>query len=387
MAKDFYNTLGVARNASEAELKAAYRKLALKLHPDRNPGNKDAESKFKEVNEAYQILSDSKKRQLYDAYGEAGVNAGAAGGGGQGGFGGFPGGGGFPPGADVGDLFGDIFESFFGGVPGGAGRQRTRRGNDLRYETSIDLEEAYKGTTISLEYERVGACPKCAGTGAKPGTGLKRCGTCHGAGRVQFAQGFFSMTQTCQHCSGAGKVVEAPCGSCAGAGRVRVPTKRTVRVPPGIEDGSSLRVQGAGEGGGANTVPGDLYVQIKIRHHPKFERDGDDLLFQRRISFPEAALGCTLEVPTMAGTPAAIKIPPGIQDGTTLRVREKGMPRLQARGNGDLLVRLKVEVPKVLTARQKELLEEFAKTLNGEHDEKKPETGKDGGLFKKIFGE
>ncbi|MBI4345640.1 MAG: molecular chaperone DnaJ [Elusimicrobia bacterium] len=381
MPRDLYNTLGVPRNATEAELKAAYRKLALKLHPDRNPGNKDAEAKFKEVNEAYQILSDPKKRQLYDAYGEAGVQQGAGGGPG----GGFPGG--FPPGADVGDLFGDIFESFFGGMPGGPPRQRTRRGNDLRYETSIDLEEAYKGTTVSVEYDRVSACPKCGGSGAKAGTGLKRCGTCHGAGRVQFAQGFFSMTQTCPTCGGAGRVVENPCGSCAGAGRVRQPTKRTVRVPAGIEDGSSLRVQGAGEGGGPNTVPGDLYVQIKVRTHAQFERDGDDLLYQRRISFPEAALGCTLEVPTLAGPKATIKVPPGVQDGTTLRVRERGMPRLQARGNGDLLVRLKVEVPKHLTPRQRELLEEFAKSLHGEETPKPAEGSKEGGIFKKIFGE
>lgn len=383
MAKDFYNTLGVPRNASEAEIKSAYRKLALKLHPDRNPGNKEAEARFKEVNEAYQVLSDGNKRKLYDTYGEAAVSGAA---GGPGGFpGGFGGGGGFA-GPEVGDLFGDIFESFFGGA--GPGARRQRRGNDLRYEASIDLEEAYKGTTITVEYERVSACAKCNGSGAKPGTGLKRCGTCQGAGRVQFAQGFFTMSQTCPHCGGAGRVVEHACPGCGGAGRVKQPTKRTVRVPPGIEDGSSLRVQGAGEGGGQHTVAGDLYVQIRIRPHPQFERHEDDLAYQRRISFPEAALGCTLEVPTLAGPKATIKVPPGVQDGTTLRVREKGMPKLQARGHGDLLVRLRIDVPKALTPRQKELLEEFARTLDGE-DEKGggPKAGGEGGIFKKIFGQ
>lgn len=382
MAKDFYNTLGVPRNATEAEIKAAYRKLALKLHPDRNPGNKDAESKFKDVNEAYQILSDGKKRKLFDTYGEAGVSQGA---GGQGGFGG---GGGFAGAGDPGDLFGDIFESFFGGAPPGARRQR--RGNDLKYEAAIDLEEAFKGTTIPVAYDRVSACPKCAGSGAKAGTGLKRCGTCQGAGRVQFAQGFFTMSQACPHCGGAGRVVEHPCPSCAGAGRVRQPTKRTVRVPPGIEDGSSLRVQGAGEGGGPNTVPGDLYVQVRIRPHPKFERHDDDLLYQRRINFPEAALGCTLEVPTLEGPKTTIKVPAGVQDGTTLRVREKGMPKLQARGHGDLLVRLRVDVPKNLTPRQRELLEEFGRTLHGDETGDTPKGGAakgEGGIFKKIFGE
>ena len=379
MAKDFYQTLGLPRNATEAEIKSAYRKLALKLHPDRNPDNKDSETRFKEVNEAYQVLSDPKKRQLYDAYGEAGVSAGA--GGGPGGFGGF---GGMHGGPDVNDLFGDIFENFFGGVPGGAPR-RARRGDDLRYEAVIDLEEAYKGSTVTLEYDRVAACATCGGTGAKPGTGFKRCETCRGAGRVQFSQGFFSMSQMCPHCGGAGRVVESACQGCRGAGRVRQNAKRSIRVPPGIEDGSSLRVQGAGEGGGHGTIPGDLYVHVKVRPHPRFERSGDDLVYKQRISFPQAALGCTLEVPTIAGPKAVIKVPGGVQDGTTLRVREKGMPRLRARSSGDLLVKLKIEVPKTLTARQKELLEEFAKTLDGGVHPPKPEG--EGGIFKKIFGD
>ncbi|MBI4424694.1 MAG: molecular chaperone DnaJ, partial [Elusimicrobia bacterium] len=332
--------------------------------------------RFKEVNEAYQVLSDAKKRQLFDAYGEAGVSAGAGGAGG-----GFPGG--FQGGADVGDIFGDIFETFFGGQPGQPGR-RQRRGNDLRYETTIDLEDAYNGTTVNVAYDRIAACAKCGGTGAKAGTGLKRCATCHGAGRVQFAQGFFSMSQPCPHCGGAGRVVESPCGSCAGAGRVRQPTQRTVRVPAGIEDGSSLRVQGAGEGGGAGVVPGDLYVNIHVKTHPQFERAGDDLLYQRRLTFPQAALGCTVEVPTLGGPKASIKVPAGVQDGTTLRVREKGMPKLHGRGHGDLLVRLRVEVPKQLTPRQRELLEEFARTLEGEPVE---EPKGEGGIFKKIFGD
>ena len=388
MAKDFYQTLGVPRNATDVEIKSAYRKLALKLHPDRNPGSKEMEARFKDANEAYQVLSDGNKRKLYDAYGEAGV-AGAGphpgGPGGFGGFGGFPGGG-MHGGPDLSDIFGDLFEGVFPGASGGVGR-RPRRGDDLRYEAVIDLEEAYKGSTVSLEYDRVTGCPKCNGSGAKPGTGLKQCATCRGAGRVQFSQGFFSMSQACPHCGGAGRVVESACSACNGGGRVRQRAKRTVRVPPGIEDGSSLRVQGAGEGGGHGTVPGDLYVHIKVRPHPRFERSEDDLIYKQRITFPQAALGCTLEVPTLGGPKAVIKVPAGVQDGTTLRIHDQGMPRLQARGSGDLLVRLKVEIPKNLTPKQRQLLEEFARTLDGGAPPAKPESEGEGGIFKKIFGQ
>ncbi len=379
MPKDYYQTIGVPRNATESEIKAAYRKMALKYHPDRNPGSKEAEQKFKDVNEAYQVLSDSKKRQLYDQYGEAGVSAGA--GAGPGGFGGFQGA------PDMGDIFGDIFENFFGGAGGGGGRRsQARRGADLRYEATIDLEEAYHGTTVTVEYERVASCPKCGGTGAKPGTGLKRCTGCHGAGRVQFSQGFFSLSQTCPQCGGVGKIVEHPCKDCRGAGRVRMPTKRTVRVPPGIEEGSSLRIQGGGEAGTQGAAAGDLYVVIHVRPSTRFERQEDDLLYQRTITFPEAALGCTIEVPTISGEKASIRVPAGVQDGTTLRVREKGMPHLHGRGFGDMLVKLKIEVPKHLNEHQRRLLEEFARSLNGE-DPAAPDPKSESGIFKKIFGD
>lgn len=380
MASDYYKILGVPKNASESEIKSAYRKLALKYHPDRNQGNKDAEAKFKEVNGAYQVLSDPQKRQMYDQYGEAGVSGAA--GGGPGGFQGFGG-----AGPDVGDIFGDIFENFFGGGVDLGGRGRARRGADLKYEATIDLEEAYRGTEVTVEYGRLEACGTCDGTGARPGSGMKRCAQCRGTGRMQFSQGFFTMSQACTRCGGAGSVIETPCRDCGGAGRVRRQTRRTVKIPPGVGDGSTLRVQGAGEAGPPRTPHGDLYVQLHVRHHPHFERAGDDLHYQRRITFPEAALGCSIEVPTLEGVRATIKVPPGTQDGTTLRLRDKGMPRLQARGHGDLLVKVKVEVPTGLTARQRALLEEFAKTLeNGdEHPHPKPKKD-DGGIFNKIFG-
>ncbi|MBI3549371.1 MAG: molecular chaperone DnaJ [Elusimicrobia bacterium] len=393
MAEDFYKLLGVARNATDAEIKSAYRKLALKFHPDRNPGNKEAEAKFKEVNSAYQVLSDANKRQVYDQYGEAGVNASAAGGpGGAGPFGG-GGFGGFNPGAGgfSGDIFGDIFESLFAGAEGagGGGRGRSRRGSDLKFEATIDLEEAFKGTQTTVRYERMVTCSKCHGSGAKPGTGVKRCSVCRGSGRQQFSQGLFTMSQTCSQCRGEGTIIETPCKDCDGNGRIAQKTERTIRIPPGIPDDATLRVQGAGETGGRANEPGDLFVQVHVRDHSQFHRDGDDLHYQRRVSFPEAALGATAEVPTIEGEKTTIKIPEGTQDGTTLRIREKGMVKLNGRGRGDLFVKVKVEVPRHLTPEQKGILEKFQKSLDGEP----PGPGEhlkerhDSGIFKKIFGD
>lgn len=367
MAQDYYSILGVPRNASEAEIKSAYRKLAMKYHPDRNPGNKEAEAKFREANAAYEVLSDEKKRRLYDQYGEAGVSGAAAGGPGFGGFqGGFAG-------ADVGDMFGDIFESFFGG---GAGRGRASRGNDLKYEVEVTLEDAFKGSQVPLRFERVEACDACGGTGAKSG-GVKRCPGCRGSGRVQFSQGFFSMSQTCPQCGGEGQVVEHPCKDCRGAGRVRKQAKLTVKVPAGIYDGATLRIQGEGEAGPRGAARGDLYVVTRVRPDPRFERDGDDLRTKAPVEFADAALGTTIDVPTIDGEPARIKVPSGTQPGALLRLRDRGMPKLQGRGRGDLLVEVKVHVPQHLNARQRELLQKFR--------EASAEEG--GGIFGKLFGQ
>lgn len=381
MASDYYKLLGVPRNATDAEIKAAYRRLALRYHPDRNSGDKEAEGRFKEINSAYQVLSDSQKRQLYDHYGEAGVAAGSAQGAGGPGFGGFRG----APG-DFGDLFGDIVESFFGGG-GGRGR-RSRRGADLKVEAEIDLEEAYRGTVVKVQYDRLAACSKCGGSGAKPGTGRKRCAACRGSGRIQFAQGFFTMSQACPQCRGEGGVIGDPCRECGGAGRLRQAAQRAVRVPAGVADGSTLRIHEGGEAAGPGGAVGDLYVVLRVRHHAHFERVEDDLHYQRRVSFPEAALGSVFEVPTLSGEKAVIRVPAGTQDGTTFRLREKGMPRLQGRGHGDLLVKVKVEVPAHLSPRQRGLLEEFARSLLGEIDSQSPQepSKEDGGIFRKIFG-
>lgn len=398
VAEDYYNLLGVARNASEAEIKTAYRKLAMKYHPDRNPGNKDAEENFRKINTAYEVLSDANKRKLYDQFGEAAFS--------QGGPGGGPGGPGFNPfggagnpfggaggaGVDVNDVFGDLFESFFGGQGGGGGRGRSgrggaRRGNDLKYEVEITLDDAFTGAQLPLRFDRVEACETCGGSGARKGSGVKRCPQCRGSGRVQFSQGFFSMSQTCPQCGGEGQVVENPCPDCRGAGRQRKPAKLTVKIPPGIYDGATLRIAGEGEAGARGAPAGDLYVLVRVKPDPRFERHEDDLITERGVDIADAALGSVLEVATIGGERTKIKLPAGVQQGATFRVREKGMPKLHGRGRGDLLVKVKLDVPQELTARQKELLEEFrrlSQSREGEPEQSAPH--KDEGIFKKIFG-
>ncbi|MFH2204834.1 MAG: molecular chaperone DnaJ [Elusimicrobiota bacterium] len=380
MAKDYYDELGVPRNATEAEIKKAYRNLAFKCHPDRHPGDQASETQFKRINNAYEVLSDGKKRQLYDQFGEAGVS-GAAGAGGPGpqGFG------------DAGDIFGDIFEGFFGG---GGRRSRAKRGHDLKYEVEVTFEDAYAGTRLPLGYERVELCQKCDGSGAQEGTGTKSCGTCGGSGRVQFSQGFFSMSQTCSSCGGEGRMIETPCKPCRGSGRVRKRHKVTIRIPAGVYEGATLRIAGEGEVGSHGGGHGDLYVIVRMKPHPKFDRKGDDLVFARRITFPQAALGCTISVPTLAPDKARIKVPAGTHDGQMFRIPEKGMPRLQGRGYGDMLVRVKIDVPKRLSARQTQLLEEFGKSLEEPEqptnkDADKPGGGApgEGGIFNKLFGQ
>jgi molecular chaperone DnaJ len=290
------------------------------------------------------------------------------------------------------DIFGDLFENFFGG--GGGGRPRSRRGHDLKYEAFVGLEEAYQGAQHPMEYERLEACPSCSGTGAKPGTGLKRCSACRGSGKVQFSQGFFSMSQTCSACGGAGQVVETPCRDCRGAGHARRRHKITIRIPAGVFEGATLRIAGEGEAGFHGGTPGDLFVEVHVRPHPRFERENDDLVYRERISFPQAALGCALEVPTLGEGKAKIKLPAGVQHGALLRLSGKGMPRLRGRGFGDLLVRVEIDVPKTLTPRQRDLICELARTMDGVQDipafqgggAGAEDSSKEGGFFGKIFG-
>ena len=379
MAEDYYSLLGVPRNATDVEIKSAYRRLAMKHHPDRNPGSKEAEARFRQINGAYEALSDLKKRKLYDQYGEAGVNAGASGGfGGQGG----PGSEGFGQGVDVNEVFGDLFENLFGGQGGAqrGGGRRQARGNDLRYETTISLEDAFKGAQLPLHFQRVESCAACRGSGGRPGSGVKRCTQCRGSGRVQVSQGFFATSSTCPRCGGEGQIVEDPCKTCRGQGRVRKEAELKVKIPPGIYHGATLRISGEGEAGPRGGQPGDLYLEIHIKADPRFERHEDDLSVNAHVDIATAALGGTVTAPTIDGEPVTVKIAQGTQAGATLRVRERGMPKLHGRGRGDLLVHVRVEVPRELTAKQKELLEEFRKTS---HEE--PSKG-DGGVFGRIFG-
>jgi len=378
MAEDYYSLLGVGRNATESEIKAAYRKLAMKHHPDRNPGDKQAEETFKKIGAAYGVLSDERKRKLYDQYGEAGVNAGASGG-----FGGGvpPGFEGFGAGVDVNEVFGDLFENLFSGGGGGRGGRRRSSGADLKYETEISLEDAFHGTQLPMNFPRVESCTTCKGSGAKPGTQLKRCAQCRGSGRVQLSQGFFSMAQACPRCHGEGQIVEDPCKDCRGQGRVRRDAELKIKIPPGIYDGATLRISGEGEAGPHGAGAGDLYVQIRVKHDARFERREDDLTVVAGVDVATASLGGAVDVPTIDGDPVKVKIPAGVQAGATFRVREKGMPRLQGRGRGDLLVQVRVDVPRELTARQRELLEELRKSLVGE------DAGEGGGgVFGRIFG-
>jgi molecular chaperone DnaJ len=381
MAEDYYSLLGVARNATDAEIKAAYRKLAMKLHPDRNPGDKASEAKFRAMNDAYQALSDPKKRKLYDQYGEAGVNAGAQGGFGGGGGQGFEG---FGQGVDVNEVFGDLFENLFGGqggqAQGGQGRRRAARGNDLKYETTISLEDAFKGVQLPLHFQRVETCDTCRGSGGKAGSGVKRCTQCRGSGRVQVSQGFFAMSQTCPRCGGEGEIVEDPCKTCKGQGRVRKNAELKVKIPAGIYNGATLRISNEGEAGPRGGQPGDLYLEIHVKPDPRFERHEDDLSVTAHVDIATASLGGTTTVPTIDGEPVTVKISAGTQAGATLRVHERGMPKLHGRGRGDLLVHVKVDVPRELTSKQKELLEELRKSLHDEHPKG------DGGVFGRMFG-
>lgn len=357
--RDYYEVLGVAKNASDAELKKAFKRLAMKFHPDRNPDDQEAESKFKEAKEAYDVLSDAQKRAAYDQFGHEGV---AAGGGGFGGFG--------AGGASFSDIFGDVFGDIFGGgFAGGGGGPRARRGADLRYNLELSLEEAVQGTSVKIRVPTSVECTDCGGSGARKGSSPTTCTTCNGIGQVRMQQGFFSLQQTCPKCRGSGQIIEDPCPTCHGQGRVQEQKTLSVKVPPGVDNGDRIRLSGEGEAGEQGAPAGDLYVQISVKPHPIFERDENDLFCEVPIGFVTATLGGELEVPTLEGR-VKLKIPAETQSGKLFRLRGKGVKSVRGGPPGDLICRVMVETPVKLNSKQKELLREFDKTLN--HNKQRP---------------
>lgn len=352
---DFYQLLEVTRDADGDTIKRAYRKLAMQYHPDRNPGDAEAEARFKAMSVAYDCLKDPQKKAAYDRYGHAAFTQ--QNGGGQGGFGG---------GADFGDI-GDIFETIFGSAfGGGGGRARPRRGADLRYDMEIGLEDAFDGKSAEIELEVATACDTCSGIGATPGTNRRGCNTCHGHGKVRAQQGLFMIERPCPVCHGRGEVLESPCRDCRGEGRRDTLQKLQVDIPPGVDNGTRIRLSGKGEAGPQGAPAGDLYIFIQVKRHTVFEREGTALFTRMPISFTTAALGGSVDIPGLDGETHTIDIPVGIQSGKQLRKRGAGMPVLQGRGRGDLVVEVQVETPTKLSARQKELLCEFRETETGE---------------------
>ncbi|CAN8139387.1 chaperone protein DnaJ [uncultured Thiomicrorhabdus sp.] len=351
--RDYYEVLGVSKSASEGEIKKAYRKMAMKYHPDRNPDNKEAEDKFKEASEAYEVLSDAQKRAAYDQFGHAGVDgqAGGHGGFGGGGFGGF----------------GDIFEDLFGGGGfGGGGRRGPRPGADLQYELEITLEQAVAGAKIDIKIPTKDICDACDGTGAESASDVRTCSTCGGVGQVRMQQGFFAVNTTCPTCNGTGKEVTNPCKKCHGEGYVHSNKTLSVSVPAGVDTGDRIRLQGEGEASEPGAPKGDLYVRIHVKQHKVFERDGNNLYCQIPLSFTTAALGGTLDVPTLNGK-ANLKVPAGTQSGQRFKLSGKGVKSVRSTMVGDLVVQVHIETPVKLNARQKELLEEFDASLKGKH--------------------
>jgi molecular chaperone DnaJ len=362
--RDYYEVLGVPRNASEQEIKSAYRRLAMKFHPDRNPGDKAAEESFKEAAEAYSVLGDADRRRRYDAYGHAGVAA--------------AGPGGFDP--TIFSDFGDILGDFFGlGDLFGRRRGGPRRGIDLRYDLELGFEEAAFGTQTQIQVPRLEACGTCQGSGAAPGTRPETCATCGGSGQVSFQQGFFSVARTCHRCRGSGRVIGTHCADCRGQGQVQVERKIQIKVPAGVDTGTQLRIAGEGEAGAAGGPPGDLFVVIRVEEHPFFRRDGSHLLCEFPINFAQAALGATVEIPTLEGEPARLSIPEGTQTGTPFRLRGHGVPNLGGRGRGDLHVVVRVVVPAKLSAEQRRLVEQLGRSLP-----RAEMKGKDRSFFDKL---
>jgi len=370
--RDYYEVLGVERGASSDDIKKAYRRLAMKYHPDRNPDDDDALERFKEIQTAYDVLSDSQKRQAYDRFGHAGVDSSAGGGGFHGG--GFSG-------------FGDIFDSVFGDIFGGGGRgDQVFRGSDLRYDLELSLEEAVNGTTVKIRVPKLVACETCNGSGAKPGSKPVTCSTCGGAGQVRMQQGFFAIQQTCPACRGQGRVIEDYCTSCRGEGRMRDNKTISVKVPPGVDDGDRVRLAGEGEAGINGGPPGDLYVQIRVKEHPIFTRDGSDLYCEVPISYATAVLGGELEVPTLEGR-VNLKVPAETQSGKLFRLRGKGVRTVRSAARGDLICKVMVETPVNLNRKQKELLSQFDEAMRSDNRKHSPrETSWFDGV-KKFFEE
>ncbi len=366
MGKDYYELLGIHRNATDAEIKRAYRRLAHEHHPDKNPGNKSAEEKFKEINEAYVVLSDSQKRAYYDQFGTA---PGAQGG---------PGG--FGAGMGMGDIFGDIFGEFFGTGRGGV---RATVGEDVRYNLNISFEDAAFGTTTKIRVPRWERCPDCDGLGASSKDKIITCSVCHGSGQIRMQQGFFSISRTCSRCGGEGKVITEACKTCRGRKRVERDRTLSVKIPGGVETGTTIRLSGEGELGMYGGPPGDLYVYLTVEEHALFGREGQNVICTVPITFVQAALGDEIEVPTLTGS-TKLKIPAGTQPGHIFRLKGKGFPYLRGSGHGDQVCRIMVEVPTKLTQKQKELLQEFNR-MNGEHSI--PITTGFFDKVKEIFGE
>ena len=361
--RDYYDVLGVGKSADASEIKKAYRKLAMKYHPDKNPGDKEAEEKFKEINEAYEVLSDETKRRNYDQFGHEGVNGqgfGGAGGFGGQGFGGFD------------DIFGDIFGDMFGGGFSGGSRQRRRgpeRGADIKQRVNISFEEAAFGKKVQVKINRSEECDQCHGSGAKPGTSKKTCPTCHGSGQVQSVQrtpfGNIASTRTCSTCNGEGEVIDSPCSKCHGKGSIRKTKTIEVDIPAGIDNGQMIKLGGQGELGTRGGPRGDLYIEVNVQSHPLFTRDGYDVYLEMPITFAQATLGDKIQVPTLDGK-VEYEVPEGTQTGTVFRLKGKGIPKLKSNVRGDQYVKVTVEIPKKLNEKQKELVREFAKECGQE---------------------
>ncbi len=369
MAKqDYYDLLGVSQDASDKDLKSAYRKLAMKYHPDRNPGDTEAEQNFKDVSEAYEVLKDPQKRAAYDQFGHGAFENGGAGG------------------FNSEFSMEDIFENFFGDIMGGRRQRRPgrERGSDLRYNLEISLQDAFSGKTAEIRVPTTVSCEKCSGTGAKAGTSSRACPTCSGLGKVRATQGFFTIERICHTCQGRGEVIDDPCSTCSGSGRVTNERTLSVNIPEGIEDGTRIRLAGEGEAGLRAGPAGDLYIFLSIKPDPFFQRDGSDVFCRVPISMVHAALGGDIEVPTVGGSLYTVKVPAGSQSGTQLRLSGKGMPVLRSKMTGDMYVQLEVETPKKLTKRQRELLKEFEKESRKETS---PDTHSFFDRVRSLFGD
>ena len=361
--QDYYQTLGLQKNSSDAEIKKAYRKLAMKYHPDRNPDDKNAEMKFKEGKEAYEVLSDNQKRAAYDQFGHAGVNN-------QAGMGG-----GFNPGDAFNDIFGDMFGDIFGNARGQRRQSSAQRGADLRYELDLDLEQAVFGETIKINIPSLIGCDTCAGSGAKKGTQATRCLRCEGRGSVRVQQGFFTLQQTCPECRGAGQTIKDPCIDCSGSGRVQKERTISIKIPPGVDQDDRIRLSSEGEAGMKGGPPGDLYVDVNIRSHPIFKREGSNLFCEVPISFTKAALGGTVEVPTIDGA-VNLTIPTETQSGEVFRLRGKGVQSYRDRVLGDLFCNIQIETPVNLNTDQKNILKSFEESISKSKKEHRPNKNK-----------